>query len=181
MTTQDHRGLDGMADALGWFSIGLGALEVAAPHAVARRIGLKDQDTTVQAYGLREMATGIGLLMAREAQKPAWLWGRVAGDVMDLATLAAGMARVGPYKRQRAALAMGAVVGVAALDALCAWKLGERQDQARMRRNRQPSRNYSGRSGFPQGVTAARGQARAEVTLPPDMLTPEALRPHGAL
>lgn len=178
---QDTRSLDAMADALGWGSIGLGALQMAAPHAVARRIGLKDHDTMLQACGVREMVTGIGLLAADPGQRPLWLWGRVAGDVMDLATLAAGMSQVGPRKRQRAALAMGAVAGVAALDALCAWKLGERQEEARMRRRRGPARNYAGRSGFPQGVAAARGAARGEVTLPADMLTPEALRAQAAL
>lgn len=176
MTRKDTTALDRLADGLGLVSIGLGMLEMLAPHAVGRRVGLKDHDRVIQLYGVRGVATGVGLLMARDADRPAWLWGRVAGGALDVMTLAAGTAQVGPRKRQRAAMAMGAVVGVAALDLLCAWKLGEEQDAPR----RGPMRDYSSRSGFRETPAAMRGKAR-DAKLPLDMLTPEALRPHGVL
>lgn len=43
-------------------------------------------------------------------------------------------------------------------------------------RRRRPMRDYSGRSGLPLGVEASRGLA-SNAPLPPDILTPEALRP----
>ena len=51
----------GVADAkaglgLGWFSIGLGLMEVLAPRATARMIGVPEQRTTaVRLLGIREM------------------------------------------------------------------------------------------------------------------------------
>ena len=44
-------------------------------------------------------------------------------------------------------------------------------------RRRRPMRDYSGRSGFPLGVEASRGAA-SDAPIPPDLLTPEALRPY---
>lgn len=166
-----RRNVDAVADALGWFSIGLGAMEILAPRALGRRIGLRKHDRLLRFHGAREIATGIGILTAPRERKPLWLWGRVAGDALDLATLAAGMTQAGPHRRQRAALAMGALVGVTALDALCAWKLGEQAQ-----RRREAVRDYSGRRGFPAPAAAMRGRAR-DGALPKDMLTPEALRP----
>jgi hypothetical protein len=77
-----------LANALGWFSIGLGAAEVLAPGAVARLIGVREREAArnvLRAYGVREIATGIGIL---SQQRPAaWMWGRVGGDLLDIATL----------------------------------------------------------------------------------------------
>jgi hypothetical protein len=85
-----------LADGLGWFSIGLGLAEVAAPGSVARLIGAPDDTTSrsvLRAYGAREIANGIGLLSSR--RHSGWLWARVAGDVLDVATIGAAMARPG--------------------------------------------------------------------------------------
>ena len=51
-----------MARGLGWFSIGLGLAEVLAPRALTRGLGMEGSEQLVQAYGLREIATGIGIL-----------------------------------------------------------------------------------------------------------------------
>ena len=40
-------------------------------------------------YGLREIGTGIGLLTSKDPSP--WLWARVAGDTLDIATVGAGM------------------------------------------------------------------------------------------
>ena len=75
-----------MARGLGWFSIGLGLAEVLAPRALTRGLGMEGNEQLVQAYGLREIATGIGIL---SSDQPApWIWGRVGGDALDMATLA---------------------------------------------------------------------------------------------
>ena len=111
-----------LANALGWFSIGLGMYEVLAPRHLARFLG-SDQTEVIQAYGVREIATGIGILMRR---RPAeWVWGRVAGDALDLATLATGLDGDNP-RRGNVAFAMAAVAGVTALDVLCATQLSRR-------------------------------------------------------
>ena len=111
-----------LANALGWFSIGLGMYEMLAPRHLARFLG-SDRTDIIQAYGLREIGTGIGILTDR---RPAeWVWGRVAGDALDLATLATGLDGDNP-RRGNVAFAMAAVAGVAALDVLCATQLSKR-------------------------------------------------------
>ncbi|HJQ82581.1 MAG TPA: SRPBCC family protein [Candidatus Binatia bacterium] len=114
-----------LARALGWFSIGLGVAEVAAPGVVSRLIGIAPdgrRHPALRAMGLREIATGAGILTRR---RPAdWLRGRVVGDVVDLALLAAAWRTRGAH-RGRFVTATTAVAGVTALDALCARALRE--------------------------------------------------------
>ena len=113
---------DALANALGWFSIGLGVAQLAAPRRMARLVGASGDETsqaTMRAVGAREVAAGVGLLSQPRA---GWAWGRVAGDVMDLALLGRAMATPGG-DRDRAAGATAAVVGVMALDVLCAQRL----------------------------------------------------------
>src|SRR3954471_18313965 len=69
----------GLARFLGWFSIGLGMAELLAPREMARLGGVR-QEGLLQAYGLREIATGIGILSS--PQPAGWLWARVAGDAL---------------------------------------------------------------------------------------------------
>lgn len=103
------------ARALGWFSIGLGVTEVIAPHALGRALGVR-RPWTLRALGLREIASGVGLL-TQPQQRPAWLWARVAGDAMDLAVL--GSAFASPdTRRGRLTAAIGAVGMVTAMDVL---------------------------------------------------------------
>src|SRR5947209_15728050 len=79
----------GLARGLGWFSIGLGLAEALAPRAMGDLTGVRNAGL-VQAYGLREIATGIGILSS--ARPAGWMWGRVAGDALDIATLLAASA-----------------------------------------------------------------------------------------
>ena len=112
-----------LAAGLGWFSIGLGVAELLAPRAVARGIGLRGRGASqnlARLCGLRELAAGVGILSER--RPAAWVWSRVAGDVMDLALLGAGFAGRGT-NRTRLAAATAAVAGVTAVDALCAQQL----------------------------------------------------------
>ena len=98
---------------LAWFGIGLGLIETFAPGAVARAAGLEDHEGTIRAFGLREIASGVIVLAAREPEK--WLWLRVAGDGLDGALLAQGM-RPGNPGQMRAVAATLAVAPVVALD-----------------------------------------------------------------
>jgi len=109
---------DGDRDArvgrgLGWFSIGLGLAEIAAPLTVARMIGVRSNATLLRMVGLREILTGVGLLAQPEA--PGWRWARVVGDVMDLALLGSSATRNGS-EPGKAATASMAVLGVTAVD-----------------------------------------------------------------
>jgi hypothetical protein len=160
---------NGFATGLGWASIGLGAAEVFAPHALARTLGMRGSEPLIQAYGVREIANGMGILMSANAAP--WMWGRVGGDALDLATLGAGLKEDNP-KRQNVALAMIAVAGIALLDAACAQSLS-RQEKAHRRIS---VRDYSGRSGFPLPAGEMRGAA-SDFEAPHDMRMPELLRP----
>ncbi|MDY3553683.1 hypothetical protein R5W24_002788 [Gemmata sp. JC717] len=106
-----------LATALGLFSLGLGLTEALAPGTMARATGVRSPGL-LRAYGLREMLSGLGILTN---ERPAfWLWSRVGGDVIDLATLAAAYADARPADRTKILTATAAVLGVTALDALCA-------------------------------------------------------------
>ena len=133
----EPNGKDAVARALGWFSLALGAAQLAAPRSVARLIGVKGggrHGAVMRAVGVREVATGMGILARR---RPAgWVWARVVGDAMDLALLAAAERK----RRTRVAAAAAAVVGVTVPDLLESLRLSrdtypseEREDGLRVR------------------------------------------------
>lgn len=110
-----------VATGLGWFSIGLGLAEVLAPRAVGRIAGVR-RPGLVFLCGIREIATGVAIL--RSSGNPApWVWGRVAGDAMDLAILAEPLTTGDSEERTKALVSMGAVAGVAFADAMTAAQL----------------------------------------------------------
>ena len=156
-----------LATQLGWFSIALGAAELLAARQLTRGLGMRGQENLVRAYGVREIVKGIGILTS---QNPTpWLWGRVAGDALDLGTMA--MAYPTSNRQGTLAFAMANVAAVTALDVMCAQQLGAIAERQQM-----PARDYSDRSGFPLGLEASRGAAKGAV-MPPEMRTPEALKP----
>lgn len=157
--------------ALGWFSIALGAAEVLAPHTLTRALGLRGNETLVRAYGVREIATGIGILTSRDPTP--WLWGRVAGDALDMVALSRGLQDGNPCKANIHA-AMAAVAGVAALDVFCVQSLSA----ARKTRLARPMRDYRDRIGFPRPADEMRGVAD-DFETPGDMRAPVAMRPYG--
>jgi uncharacterized membrane protein len=109
---------------VGWFSIGLGLPQVAAPRDFAQAIGVSgdaDSQTVVRLVGLRELACGVGIVA--RPRSSAWFWARVAGDLMDLALLGRALSS-GGAKRNRTAAAAAAVVGIAVQDLLLARQLG---------------------------------------------------------
>jgi len=118
-----------LAKGLGWFSVGLGVAEVVAPGSLARLIGVRDKNktrTVLRGYGVRELAAGIGILT--QPRPSGWMWSRVAGDVMDLSSLATAFGSESNNKARLVA-ATAAVAGITALDAVCGQRLSaERPD-----------------------------------------------------
>jgi uncharacterized membrane protein len=115
---------EGLATALGLFSIGLGIAQLAAPDAMTRLVGGRPSSqrrNTMRGLGMRELTNGMALLSQPRA--PEWAWSRVAGDTMDLALLGRLYAD-DDGSRSRTMVATAAVLGVAALDYICAQQLG---------------------------------------------------------
>jgi len=116
-----------LARNLGWFSIGLGATEMLAPGLVARISGAPDNKrsrTVIRTYGGREIAQGIAILSSMP--RPAgWMWGRVAGDVLDIGSVAVGMLSEGG-NFPRGMVAITSLLGVTAFDHYCADKLSSK-------------------------------------------------------
>lgn len=155
-----------LARGLGWFSIALGLAEVLAPGVLSRSLGMGRWKMLVAGYGVREIAAGVGIL-ASEDPAP-WIWGRVAGDALDLGTLAAALLDDNPQKAG-VAVAMAAVAGVTALDVVCAQALGTKARRSSLRWG------YNGRRGMPRPAEAVRGLTQ-NLGLAPNVRTPEAIR-----
>ncbi len=102
-----------LAYGLGWFSLVLGLGEILAPRQIKRSIGATAPKSIFQSYGLREIAAGAMILMSRDPNK--MVWGRVAGDLLDIATLAPTLRRTNPH-RPAASGAMAFVLLATALD-----------------------------------------------------------------
>ncbi|QRM28725.1 cyclase dehydrase [Microvirga sp. VF16] len=160
---------DTLARGLGLFSIALGIAEIAAPRAMARALGMKGQEGLIAGYGVREIATGIGILASKDPTP--WIWGRVAGDGLDLATLATALEGDNPRKG-KVGIAMAAVAGVTALDVYCAQTLSRESPHPL-----EPLQDYSDRTGYPRGIERSHGAA-SDFEVPRDFRTPEALRPY---
>ena len=110
-----------LAKGLGWFSIGLGLTEMLAPEWLARQIGVDEEKSTLlRAMGAREAVTGVGVLM--EDLPNLGMWGRVAGDAVDISLLAAAL-KSPRNGKGRVIGALGMVLGVTLLDVLCARSL----------------------------------------------------------
>lgn len=141
---------DEMARALGWFSVALGVAELVAPHAITRMLGMQGKEGLVRAYGLREIVAGMTSL---STEKSLGLWSRVGGDLLDLATLLPAYRDDNP-KKHNVGLALAAVTLITVIDLVSA-----KGNTATHARSRAPAKDFSDRSGFPQGVEAARGGA----------------------
>jgi hypothetical protein len=152
-------GPDRLARALGWFSVGLGVTELVAPGRLARMLGLEDKQGLIRAYGAREIASAIPTL---SVDKPVGLASRIAGDALDLGTLATALRPDNP-KRNNAAVATALVVGITLLDLFAYAGV-----KAVHRREPGSERDYSDRSGLPRGSQASRGLARRDFETPPD-------------
>src|SRR3982750_4463338 len=104
------RDKDPLAVFLGWFSIGLGSAQIAAPRMVCKLIGADGDGVApkvMRLMGARELAQGTGILV--RPRPTMWLWSRVAGDLVDLSLLALTGAK---NRRLRTAFAVANVVAV---------------------------------------------------------------------
>ncbi|HET8729410.1 MAG TPA: hypothetical protein VFO41_18055 [Alphaproteobacteria bacterium] len=114
----------GLARALGWFSIALGAGELLGARKIKLRIGAPGSPNIFRIYGVREIATGALILASPEPNR--MVWARVAGDALDLVTLLPTL-RSGNPVRGNAVGALAFVAGATLLDIACAAMAGGRR------------------------------------------------------
>ncbi len=142
-----------LARGLGWFSIGLGAAELLAPGTLNRSLGMREHNTLVRGFGLREIGAGLGIL-ASDNPTP-WVWARVAGDALDLTALLLSLGPRNP-RRGSATAAFLSVAAITVVDYICARNLEEQREYRSL-----PRRDYSDRSGFKRAPEQMRGAAKA--------------------
>ena len=115
------------AKFLGYFSIGLGLVELVAARRLTAVLGLPIPSAVVRGFGAREVAAGLGVLTYPD--NPGPVWARVGGDVLDIAVLASGLGRGNPNR----GIAIGttlAVLAITALDVATASALQHRSSRA---------------------------------------------------
>lgn len=118
-----------LVKGLGAASLGLGVSEILAPGKIAALAGVDGtarSRTIIRALGMRECGHGAALL----AGPDKLVWTRVAGDVLDVAFLAAGVIRRGPGRRQRGILTAAALTAIGGADLYAALHT-TRSDTAR--------------------------------------------------
>jgi hypothetical protein len=115
-----------MARLLGLVSLGLGAAELAAGRRISRELGI-GKPAVVDAFGAREIGTGLMVMAHPDSSLP--MWGRVAGDVMDMALLASALGS-NNRRRHNAAWAALGVLGVTLVDVAVAVMLTKRERRA---------------------------------------------------
>jgi hypothetical protein len=103
---------------LGFFSIGLGLAEVAAPGRLARWLGIEGRTakSVIGLFGARELLAGAMLLRGPAVSTNAW--NRVVGDAMDMSALGLAFAR--STRKSAVAGALGFVAGATIIDAIAA-------------------------------------------------------------
>lgn len=95
------------------------------PAQLGEAAGLgRDMKKFLPVLGVREIAHGIGIMSS--AKPTTAVWTRVGGDAIDLAYLSAAAMRSDTNKR-RLLGAVIAVLGVTAMDIVCAQKLSGKQ------------------------------------------------------
>lgn len=116
----NRRAPDRLARRLGWFSVGLGAVQLLAPDMVNRAIGVRPSPrrrALMRGVGVQELAVGAGLLTRRIPA--ALLWSRVAGDIVHTGMLATA-ATDDDHDRRRLMGAIANVLGVTVVDLFAA-------------------------------------------------------------
>jgi hypothetical protein len=103
-----------VACGLGFFSIALGVTEILFPRLIAHASGARVPPAVVRLCGVREIVNGVGILIAWK--RAPWLWARVAGDALDIATA-------------RHPTAIATLSGVTALDIATAAQLSREENR----------------------------------------------------
>jgi hypothetical protein len=119
-----------IAGGLGWFSIGLGLTELIAPQVITRALGMEGREGLVRSYGAREIAAGAGILATDGTARAPWMWARVGGDLLDIATVA-GAPGEGRAPRGATGATVAMLAGVTLMDAWCASRLTENRPALR--------------------------------------------------
>jgi hypothetical protein len=119
------------ARALGWGSIGIGLMELLAPHQVEHMLGLDHSHKThgiLRALGVRELLHGIGIVTESRAtpQLAAGVWARVLGDALDSALL--GIAATKTKRPGSFAAVAATVIAIGAADLYYAMKVQKQQN-----------------------------------------------------
>ena len=109
-----------VARFLGYASIAIGLIELVWADSLAMSLGLSRFEWLVRAYGVREVLTGVLILVSKDPTP--WIWLRVIGDAIDGATLGWGYMR-NPYKMMEIATTFMTVTPVIIADVWCALKL----------------------------------------------------------
>jgi len=104
--------------SLGWVSLGIGLTELTFPKGLCRVLGVSKRHAgLMRVLGLREVASGLGLLLQRNRRE--WVWARVAGDALDLSLLAVSF-RLPRANRGWLGAITAAVTGVTLVDMFAA-------------------------------------------------------------
>jgi hypothetical protein len=109
---------------LGWASLLIGLTEIAAPRKLEQAMGIGNGRHTgvLRVLGIREILQGIDILWHRDPGPG--VEARVAGDMIDMAMLAAAALKT---RRMSGFLSIAAAVaGIGVLDAICAKQLASR-------------------------------------------------------
>src|SRR4051812_38330149 len=123
-----HRVRTGM----GWFSVGLGTMQLLVPDGVTRLCGLPvagTRHTTQRLIGGRELLAAGGVLTGSNGS--AWMKARAVGDITDIALLTKSLRS--STRRSRTSLALAAVVGVTAIDLIGARRRRTTNERTDMR------------------------------------------------
>lgn len=111
-----------LARFLGYLSVAIGLTELVWADSLALSLGLSRFEWLVRAYGVREVLTGVLILVSRNPTP--WIWLRVIGDALDGATLGWGYMR-DPFKMASIAMTFVTVTPVIIADVYCAIKLSK--------------------------------------------------------
>ena len=145
--------IDRAGRALGWFSLGLGAVEIFSPKTVTQALGVEGKEGFVRAMGFREVASGV---LCLSANNDYGAFSRVGGDMLDLAALGSAYRDDNPKKRN-VGIAIAAVTTIAVVDAVVGASIRN------LHKRKSEPRDFSDRSGFPKGIDFSRGKAAGEI------------------
>jgi hypothetical protein len=109
-----------LARFLGYASIAVGLTELIWADSLALNLGLSRFEWLVRAYGVREVLTGVLILVSKDPTP--WIWLRVIGDGIDGATLGWGYMR-DPFKLAGIAMTFVTVTPIIIADVWCAIRL----------------------------------------------------------
>lgn len=122
-----RRDKDSLTRFLGWFSVGLGSVQLLAPRAMCRLVGASGEGAApvlMRLMGMRELTQGLGILT--RPRPTMWVWSRVAGDGVDLSLL---LLIAVNNRRARTAFAIANVAAVTLPDVMEALDLRRKQGE----------------------------------------------------